>query len=899
MHGQKNVEMIMVDPWADRALFDDAIATVQSAISEEHRKTFLRYADAADLLEGLKVHCCRNAKDCRKLNVCIEKMLLFTDKFAPYLELLGAYVKTSLDLGGWLWGMVGLVLNIGSSYNIVLESIVDTFVSISAALPDYQRLHNQHNHKLHLDNDERWCILLSYAYADMMQHCLDLYHIFCRDIPGEPLDSRLARLEARIVCHRRWIEAEFTCQSEDVATKELQRRQYTEFLSQQADADSHSSTLERLRMAKRMRRIDKIKAWLSNDCAYQDVYEHRMRQRHPNTCSWFLETAEYCSWKNLSFDQTVTDDIDALERTWHDRILFVQAKPGFGKSFISGAVIDDLVDEAENLDIDDEHEPPSTAFFHFNAAHSYCTQPSDAFRALANQLVHTHRHSRITLDTVSLLMRKTLSHVQASPDDVTEVLSLLLRQHPTFLVIDGVDECVDVGFFLNTLHEICCKSDTRVIIFSRPNIKVEMEPTIDLSRVFSLADGMNGADIQSFVSENLHGMADKGFFGINMDRSLIPQVAERSNGVFLWASLVVKYLQSPDLSPDQRRFVLEQIHQLEGLESIYRHILELLDLRPDREKQIISNVLRWLSLSINRLCMPGFRIATAVVSGQSMTDPDAISAFYDSLPQLTCGLVEVTDCSAVFAHRSVKEYLQSLESQTSPFNLHNETEAHKHLAARCLSFLAYDIPKRRPTKKPRPPPLPSSPPSSYVGPSSSSGTSKTTARSDDSGYRSNTSLSPPSNASSLFPLSSSTSTPRSALPSPALTPTPTYPLSSPSPHHHPFDANTPFLRYSSLCWPIHLTRALSSPPSPSPSSSPSPPPTLPFLAPLSAFLTNPIAVTSWVEASWHFHLPPNLSRLIPLLEALKASVPPASLQGRQLRWVLYRGGVWDGVGKEA
>src|SRR4051812_13726781 len=109
-------------------------------------------------------------------------------------------------------------------------------------------------------------------------------------------------------------------------------------------------------------------------------------------------------------------------------------------------------------DLDTIGEPPTVAFFHFNAAHLYCTHPNDAFRALAVQLVHAHRHDRKTLDALALLMRKTVIQEKASSDDVLAVCSLLLRQHSTFVVIDGIDECSDPDLFLTLLPELCRKS---------------------------------------------------------------------------------------------------------------------------------------------------------------------------------------------------------------------------------------------------------------------------------------------------------------------------------------------------------------------------------------------------------------------------------------------------------
>jgi len=76
-----------------------------------------------------------------------------------------------------------------------------------------------------------------------------------------------------------------------------------------------------------VRRVDKIKAWLENCCAYRDVFEHRNRQRHPNTCTWFLNTPQYCKWKSAPFEGRLANDEDELQTSWHERIVFVQGTP--------------------------------------------------------------------------------------------------------------------------------------------------------------------------------------------------------------------------------------------------------------------------------------------------------------------------------------------------------------------------------------------------------------------------------------------------------------------------------------------------------------------------------------------------------------------------------------------
>ena len=66
------------------------------------------------------------------------------------------------------------------------------------------------------------------------------------------------------------------------------------------------------------------------------------------------------------------------------------AKAGFGKTFISYSVVKDLVAEAEDPELCDE--PPTTAFFHFSGLRPECSQPEDAFRNMACQLLQAHRY---------------------------------------------------------------------------------------------------------------------------------------------------------------------------------------------------------------------------------------------------------------------------------------------------------------------------------------------------------------------------------------------------------------------------------------------------------------------------------------------------------------------------
>jgi len=488
------------------------------------------------------------------------------------------------------------------------------------------------------------------------------------------------------------------------------------------------------------------------------------------------------------------------------------------------------------------------------------------FRQLSLQLFRAHQHDHATLDAACLLLRKTSFQEMATTDEVLDVLLVLLRQHPSFIVIDGLEECNDVKEFLSALAMLCRKADSKAVIFSRPAIRIPLEYQVwasDAPHILHLSAQHNAGAIESFVAQKLSQLADQGYFGISMDRTLMAHVAQLSDGVFLWASLFPRYLQSPALSPDERLAILQNAQALQGLEALYSSIFRTLGRRPAHEQRIVADVFRWLSFPVHRLCTSALR--TALTSSIDFTENEDLypTDILAALPQLTCGLIEVRKDYVDFTHPSVSEFLQSSASQGSEFSLWDESIIHAHLTARCLSYLAHDVPKRplgglSPHIRPMVPPVPSS------------GASYRTSKSGDSGYKS---------------LSSSEGD--NALPHPAMQ------------HQHndagatsirtvPFDTNLPFLRYASLCWPIHLSRALSPSHDHHPYIIPSPGPfsAVPYIPALSAFLSSRLAVTAWVEASFRYSLPPTLTRLVGPLSDLKAEIPPATIEGKELRLVL-------------
>ncbi|KAL5120085.1 hypothetical protein ACEQ8H_001910 [Pleosporales sp. CAS-2024a] len=827
----------------------------------------------------------RNSLSAPACAVTFRKLAMFVQAFAPYFHVLGICTRVKVEWPGCFWALIKLLFQAVEENRLFSEKVANMFEAIASILPPYHHMYAIRKRRLgHFQvpvEDEHLTMLMSYVYADLVRLCLDLYRIFFRNVQSfgsrqmapdptvsaqwRPLDSRFAQIEARLTHHRRWLAKETESQVQDFAVIEQHRQRYLQTLHRQSESDDDASEeIQAYRLAKRVPQVDTLCDWLSNSPHSHGGAANKSATDHLGSLNWFLSLKQYHTWKQKGFDQSLANDASALKNDWHDRVLFVQAEAGFGKTVISSAVLNDLAVEAEDPEY--SAEPPSTACFQIKPGHQDAVQPADIFRKLTLQLLYHHQDSHATLDAVCLLLRKTSFQATASASDIQDILLVLLRQHPTFLIVDGLDACSDEKAFLSSLAELCRKTDVRTIIFSRPTIRIPLEYqkwASDVPHIVALAAQHNAMEVERHLHQHLEQMASEGLFSISMDRAIIQQVVHSLDWSFLRADLFLNYLRSTALSSDERWSILLDAKLLEGLDPLYSRIFETLERRSPHEKRLVSDVTRWLTYPVHQLCASALRTALLTSMDKTIIE-DAYSVdILQALSHVTCGLVQTFEDTVSFVHGSVRDYLMASVSANSEFSLHDECRVHTHLAARCLSYLARDIPQG---------PLAGLSP--YIRPmtataATSSGARYRSSRSGDSGYK-----------------SFSSSDGENALPHGTM-PAQGENTSTSRTRSVPFDANLPFLRYASLCWPIHVSRALA-PNNKHHSIMPCAQSfgAVPYIPALSALLSSRLAVTAWVEASFRYNLPPTLTRLVGPLSDLKGEPCPGSAEGRELRLVV-------------
>ena len=286
-----------------------------------------------------------------------------------------------------------------------------------------------------------------------------------------------------------------------------------------------------------------------------------------------------------------------------------------------------------------------------------------------------------------------------SESEIASILQLALQHFPgAKLVFDGVDECTDPPAFLEKLYAICGNSTCQIVLLSRPNL--HLPPPYQIGR-FHIHLGLvaNLNDIQEFLSPHVEDLLATNLLPRSFSHEdVVWKIATRANSLFLWAKLMASYLKCPALSPRDRAEAIDNLNLLEGLDTMYSKILNVLRKRLLPERQTAFKVFQWLVAVRRPLKLSEMRAALAIRYQQpSTSDLDYIVDFVQSLVLICGALVEVRETGYVqFIHLSVNEFLTSKEVQSSEYpagDFHiNIPAAHLSIASYSLSYLSYDVP---------------------------------------------------------------------------------------------------------------------------------------------------------------------------------------------------------------
>ncbi|KAI1777247.1 hypothetical protein F4818DRAFT_457157 [Hypoxylon cercidicola] len=370
--------------------------------------------------------------------------------------------------------------------------------------------------------------------------------------------------------------------------------------------------------------------------------------RKTGTCRHFLQSEEFDNWVN---DGSCP-------------VLWIHAPPGFGKSTLCSAVVDHLLESGHRCAYfffkHDSQQKKSVGSMLRSLAYQTALQVPDCRRALAELA-----RSGVRLNHSDALVIWKQLYLSILPSLEFEII---------YWILDGIDESESskqVIEFMSTTSGF--KSPLRILLSSRPLPAITQYIQVAERRipVHSFALSSN-EDIRLFVAEQIEYLpSDDGF-----KAETINHILERSQGSFLWVSMVLQRVLRCHRQ-DQVKRVLEETPT--GMDGLYNRMLSVVaDLDFEEDKALAEILFSWAIYAKTPLTVDEL---TAAYSSEFRSILD----IKHTISQV-CGEFVVVDTNnrISLVHHSARDYLKrcTLDSfSLDPMAVHGE------LLCKCLLAL--------------------------------------------------------------------------------------------------------------------------------------------------------------------------------------------------------------------
>lgn len=329
-------------------------------------------------------------------------------------------------------------------------------------------------------------------------------------------------------------------------------------------ADKHSLTAKTLAISSRESR-EGIMDEREKTCL-QSLLFPRMNQRTQSfekpaegTCSWFFKHDAFVDW------------LTNKNQTKSCGLLWLRGKPGSGKSTLLKEAFSRAMTE---MSASEYH----VASFFFDAkGEDLEHSPTGMLRSVLHQMCSQNPNLLRTLLSFAQ-ERRALCGEDMAPWEEAELrafvrLAIIDQKKRIIIFIDAIDECDssamrDVADFWRETTKMAHHAgvELSVCLSSRhfPAIAVNDCPEI-------VMENHNHPDIVEFVRQRL----DLGLTGKHADQQAIQQkILEKSGGVFLWVSLVVKDVLRKNDEGKGLRFLLKHLDSVpRELEDLFSQLL--------------------------------------------------------------------------------------------------------------------------------------------------------------------------------------------------------------------------------------------------------------------------------------------------------------------------------------
>lgn len=368
----------------------------------------------------------------------------------------------------------------------------------------------------------------------------------------------------------------------------------------------------------------------------------------PGSCEWISPKEQFQNW--LANGQP--------------NVYWVTAKPGAGKSVLSGHVLRTL-----------RHRGADISFFFFSHGDKLKSSMGYFFRSMAWQMAAL---DPAILESMAKVCKREPQLGSADHRTIwrklfVEVAFKSATKRPQFWVIDGLDESKNDPELVPYLLQAAATGFIRLFITSR----TLFETYGALSRqalqvhVDAISEETSNADIELYVKENAK------YLPVRERDYTAKLLLKKSAGCFLWTVLALKELKH-GLTRKGIKQILEETPS--DMDELYDRIIRS-TFEKAREADMIKAILDWTGCSTRPLT------TEELYHALRLDMDDEIDGDIRRFIEGNCGQLVMVDSTdrVRMVHLTAREFLFS-EKNTS-FRLDHKV-GHKRLAMACLKYLA-------------------------------------------------------------------------------------------------------------------------------------------------------------------------------------------------------------------
>ncbi|RDW56452.1 hypothetical protein BP6252_14154 [Coleophoma cylindrospora] len=430
----------------------------------------------------------------------------------------------------------------------------------------------------------------------------------------------------------------------------------------EVDLEREKTTKDEILLGKLL----KLRRWLSppnHEPTYMTLEHESLRQQWcENTCSWLLPTL--IDWKQSASSS----------------VLWVQSPPGYGKSVLTAAVIEKMA-ELNRL----SSESLQLAFYYCKSNDNGRRYNVEVAKSLLTQILNANLNNQTIIRSLMDICDSSTQPraIQDSEQALWAILKQIIQlvsQKQVMLVVDGVDELFpdkQVDFVHNILsvlnYDYRLPVPVKLFLTSRsePVLKVfDSHPSITLCILSSI---QTISDIEIYTRNAVETSSTLRALDVGLRKDIISRLVNKSEGMFLWAKLMIHELEKQKSSSDIQR-MLNRLPS--GMKEAFSIIIGQME-----EGCNGDIIFQYLTATFRPLTLPELTELLEMESEDRDYNPQQklLIPVEEYVQQACRGLVTCNDGLVQFVHQSLKEYL--CESR----KLYYEN-SHSRMAAMTLTY---------------------------------------------------------------------------------------------------------------------------------------------------------------------------------------------------------------------